>query len=94
DSELRHNFDKVHTTLAAQASNRDTLQLRLELYQVMVNLLKERNTDLQERAEKSEALATVQQEELQDLRHQLAELESISTGAHMPDISYPGNTVL
>ncbi|KIK72061.1 hypothetical protein PAXRUDRAFT_100941, partial [Paxillus rubicundulus Ve08.2h10] len=26
DSELCHNFDKVHTTLAAQASKRDTLQ--------------------------------------------------------------------
>ncbi|KIK74979.1 hypothetical protein PAXRUDRAFT_19382 [Paxillus rubicundulus Ve08.2h10] len=72
---LCRNFDKVHTTLAAQASKRDTLQWCLELYQVMVNLLKERNTDLQERAEKSEALATVQQEELQDLRCQLAELE-------------------
>ncbi|KIK73947.1 hypothetical protein PAXRUDRAFT_20349 [Paxillus rubicundulus Ve08.2h10] len=94
DSELRRNFDKVHTTSAAQVSKRDTLQRRLELYQVMVNLLKERNTDLQERAEKSEALATVQREELQDLRRQLAELESLSTGARMPDISYPGNTVL
>ncbi|KIK77927.1 hypothetical protein PAXRUDRAFT_17178 [Paxillus rubicundulus Ve08.2h10] len=94
DSELRRNFDKVHTALAAQVSKRDKLQWRLELYQVMVNLLKERNTNLQERVEKSEALAAVQQEELQDLHRQLTELESLSTGAPMPDISYPGNTVL
>ncbi|KAF8833199.1 hypothetical protein BDN67DRAFT_986180, partial [Paxillus ammoniavirescens] len=74
DSELRRNSDKVHTMLAAQ---------------VTVNLLKERNTDLQERVENSEALAAVQREELQDLHCQLAELESLSTGAPMPDISYP-----
>ncbi|KAF8835136.1 hypothetical protein BDN67DRAFT_984826 [Paxillus ammoniavirescens] len=90
DSELRRNSDKVHTTLAAQVSKRDTLQWHLELYQVTVNLLKERNADLQERVENSEALAAVQQEELQDLHCQLAELESLSTGAPMPDISYPG----
>ncbi|KAF8835650.1 hypothetical protein BDN67DRAFT_1015363 [Paxillus ammoniavirescens] len=94
DSELHRNSDKVHTTLAAQVSKQDTLQWHLELYQVTVNLLKERNTDLQERAEKSEALAAVQREELQDLRCQLGELESLSTGAPMPDILYPGNTVL
>ncbi|KAF8836304.1 hypothetical protein BDN67DRAFT_1014820 [Paxillus ammoniavirescens] len=79
DSELHRNSDKDHTTLAAQVSKQDTLQQCLELYQVTVNLLKERNTDLQERVENSEALATVQWEELQDLRHQLAELESMST---------------
>ncbi|KIK90369.1 hypothetical protein PAXRUDRAFT_14361 [Paxillus rubicundulus Ve08.2h10] len=49
NSELCRNSNKVHTTLAAQVSKRDTLQQCLELHQVMVNLLKERNTDLQER---------------------------------------------
>ncbi|KAF8833633.1 hypothetical protein BDN67DRAFT_985896 [Paxillus ammoniavirescens] len=94
DSELRRNSDKVHTMLAAQVSKRDTLQRRLELYQVTVNLLKERNADLQERAENSEALAAVQREELQDLRCQLAELELLSIGAPMPDISYPEQQIV
>ncbi|KAF8834812.1 hypothetical protein BDN67DRAFT_985052 [Paxillus ammoniavirescens] len=88
NSKLCHNSDKVYTMVATQVSKRDTLQQCLELYQVMVNLLKERNADLQERAEKSEALATVQWEELQDLHCQLADLQL------MLDISYPGNTML
>ncbi|KIK80074.1 hypothetical protein PAXRUDRAFT_159627, partial [Paxillus rubicundulus Ve08.2h10] len=94
NSELHRKCNKVHTMLASQVSKQDTLQQCLELHQVMVNLLKEQNTGLQERAEKSEALAAVQWEELQDLHFQVTDLQSLSTGAPIPDISYPGNTML
>jgi hypothetical protein len=64
DGEIRCKSDQVHATLAAQVSKRDILQQRFKLYQVTHNMLKERNTELQERAEQSEALAAVQREEL------------------------------
>jgi hypothetical protein len=91
DGEIRRKSDQFHTKLGAQVSKRDILRQRFKLYQVTHDMLKERNAELQQRAEQSEALAAVQREELRDLRRQIAELQSLSTVTPMPDISYPGN---
>ncbi|KIJ65326.1 hypothetical protein HYDPIDRAFT_28037 [Hydnomerulius pinastri MD-312] len=94
DGEINHKSNMIHAAVAVQVAKREALKQRLELYQVTLNMLKERCANLQKRAEESEALAAHQREELGDLRCQITELQSLGTVAPIADISYPGNAGL
>ncbi|KIJ06134.1 hypothetical protein PAXINDRAFT_20664 [Paxillus involutus ATCC 200175] len=79
DGEIRRKSDQFHTKLGAQVSKRDILRQRFKLYQVTHDMLKERNAELQQRAEQSKALAAVQREELRDLHRQIAEEHRVAS---------------
>ncbi|KIJ59554.1 hypothetical protein HYDPIDRAFT_33084 [Hydnomerulius pinastri MD-312] len=79
DGKINCKSNVIHATVAAQVAKQEALKQCLELYQVTLNMLKERCADLQKRAEESEALAARQQEELGDLHRQITELQSLGT---------------
>ncbi|KIJ63241.1 hypothetical protein HYDPIDRAFT_29504 [Hydnomerulius pinastri MD-312] len=60
NGEINRKSNVIHAIVAAQVAKWEALKQRLELYQVTLNMLKERCADLQKRAEESEALAACQ----------------------------------
>ncbi|KIJ63243.1 hypothetical protein HYDPIDRAFT_29506 [Hydnomerulius pinastri MD-312] len=60
DGEINCKSNAIHAAVAAQVAKWEALKQHLELYQVTLNMLKERCADLQKRAEESKALAACQ----------------------------------